>query len=420
MKPEAPAERCAMPIFSHPPSFSDSGQSDRRAVELTILMPCLDEAETIQSCVRKAMRFLAESGISGEVLVADNGSTDGSQGMAKQLGARVVSIGGRGYGAALIGGIEAAAGRFVIMGDSDDSYDFAALGPFVAELRAGQELVMGNRFKGGIKPGAMPPLHRYLGNPLLSWIGRTFFSIPIGDFHCGLRGFSREAVRSLGLRNTGMEFASEMVVKSSLRGLKISEVPTTLSPDGRSRPPHLRTWGDGWRHLRFLLLHSPRWLFLYPGLFFMAIGLAAIGSLWSGPVQLAPHVTIDIHSLVAACFAIIIGSQLVMFSALARKYAMVEGFLPPATTFTRTLWGLTLERTVLFGTLLFVIGLVGSFWAVYSWVASGFGPIAYNSIMRILVISLTAIVVAVQMIASAFLSSIFEIRHVPPPRRSDD
>ena len=229
-------------------SFSTSDtRSPKRDIELTILMPCLNEAETIQSCVRKAMRFLAQSGINGEVLVADNGSADGSQGMAEQGGARVVSIERRGYGAALIGGIEAAAGRFVIMGDSDDTYDFSTLDPFVAELRSGQELVMGNRFKGEIKPGAMPPLHRYLGNPLLSWIGRTFFSIPIGDFHCGLRGFSRAAIRQLGLRSTGMEFASEMVVKSSLRGLRISEVPTTLSPDRRSRPPHLRTWRDGWR-----------------------------------------------------------------------------------------------------------------------------------------------------------------------------
>jgi glycosyltransferase involved in cell wall biosynthesis len=408
------------PIFFRSPSSSDSGRSDRRDVELTILMPCLNEAETIQCCVRKAMAFLAESGISGEVLVADNGSTDGSKEMAEQLGARVVSIDRRGYGAALIGGIEAAAGRFVIMGDSDDSYDFTALGPFVAELRAGQELVMGNRFKGGIKPGAMPPLHRYLGNPLLSWIGRIFFSIPLGDFHCGLRGFSRDAIRQIGLSSTGMEFASEMVVKSALRGLKISEVPTTLSQDGRSRPPHLRAWRDGWRHLRFLLLHSPRWLFLYPGVFFMALGLIAIGSLWAGPVQLAPHVAIDIHSLVAACFAIIIGSQLAMFSALAQKYAMIEGFLPFATKFNRMLSGLTLERVVQFGILLFVIGLIGSLWAVYSWVASGFGPITYNGIMRILVISLTALVVAVQMIASAFLSSIFEIRHVPPPGRAED
>ena len=408
------------PVLSRPRSFDSSSQSDRRIVELTILMPCLNEAETIGSCTRKAMRFLAESGISGEVLVADNGSTDGSQSIAEQLGARVISVARRGYGAALMGGIEAAAGRFVIMGDSDDSYDFSTLGPFVAELRAGQELVMGNRFKGGIKLGAMPPLHRYLGNPLLSLIGRVFFSIPIGDFHCGLRGFSREAVRQLGLRSAGMEFASEMIVKSGLNGLKISEVPTTLSPAGRSRAPHLRTWRDGWRHLRFLLLHSPRWLFLYPGLFFITMGLVAIGSLWSGPVWLTPHVGIDIHSLVTACFAIIVGSQLVMFGGLARKYAMVEGFLPPAETFKRTLSSLTLERIVLCAFLLLVIGLIGSVWAVYDWAVIGFGPITYNGIMRILVVSLTAIVIAVQMIASAFLSSIFEIRRVAPLRRADD
>ena len=402
-------------------SFSTSDtRSPKRDIELTILMPCLNEAETIQSCVRKAMRFLAQSGINGEVLVADNGSADGSQGMAEQGGARVVSIERRGYGAALIGGIEAAAGRFVIMGDSDDTYDFSTLDPFVAELRSGQELVMGNRFKGEIKPGAMPPLHRYLGNPLLSWIGRTFFSIPIGDFHCGLRGFSRAAIRQLGLRSTGMEFASEMVVKSSLRGLRISEVPTTLSPDRRSRPPHLRTWRDGWRHLRFLLLHSPRWLFLYPGLFFIAIGLVTIGSLISGPVQLAPHVTVDIHSLIVGCFATIVGSQLVIFSALARKYAMVEGFLPPVSKFKRIVSILTLERMVQFGMLLFVLGVIGSLSAVYSWVASSFAPITYNGIMRTLVISLTAIVIAVQMIASAFLSSIFEIRHFSPPERLEN
>jgi hypothetical protein len=255
---------------------------------------------------------------------------------------------------------------------------------------------------------------------LLSWIGRIFFSIPIGDFHCGLRGFSREAICQLGLTSTGMEFASEMVVKSALRGLKISEVPTTLSPDGRSRPPHLRPWRDGWRHLRFLLLHSPRWLFLYPGLFFMAMGIVAIGTLCAGPVQLATHVVIDIHSFVAACFAIIIGSQLVMFSALAQRYAMTEGFLPFATKSNGMLSSLTLERIVIFGILLFVIGVAGSLSAVYSWVVIGFGPITYNGVMRVLAISLTAVVVAVQMIASAFLSSIFEIRHVRPQERSGD
>jgi len=404
--------------FSDPPSLPDSEQADND-VELTILMPCLNEAETIQSCVRKAIAFLAKSGIRGEVLVADNGSTDGSQGMAEQEGARVVAVPVRGYGAALMHGIEAAVGRFVIMGDSDDSYDFSDLGPFVAELRAGRDLVMGNRFKGGIEPGAMPLLHRYLGNPVLSWIGRTFFSVPIGDFHCGLRGFSRNAIRQLGLVSTGMEFASEMVVKASLRGLAISEVPTTLSPDGRSRPPHLRTWRDGWRHLRFLLLHSPRWLFLYPGMCFIALGLVAVGALWSGPVQLAPHVTIDIHTLVVACFAIIVGSQLVMFSALAQKYAMVEGFLPAPARFRRMLLVVRLERMVLLGGLLIAIGSVGSLWAVYHWATTNFGPIEYNDVMRVLVISLTGIVIGTQIAASAFLSSVLEIRHTPPVRNQD-
>ena len=241
----------------------DNNQADE--VELTILMPCLNEAETIGRCVGKARAFLAQSGVAGEVLIADNGSTDGSQAIAESLGARVVPIAARGYGNALIGGIQTACGRFVIMGDSDDSYDFSALGGFIEKLRAGYQLVMGNRFQGGILPGAMPPLHRYVGNPILTTIGRLFFRSPCGDFHCGLRGFDRDAILALDLQAPGMEFASEMVVKATTNKLRITEVPTTLAPDGRSRPPHLHSWRDGWRHLRFLLLFSPRWLFLFPG-----------------------------------------------------------------------------------------------------------------------------------------------------------
>ena len=251
-------------------------QSDARDLELTILMPCLNEAETIETCIQKATGYLRSSGVVGEVLIADNGSTDGSVEMAQRLGARVVKVRERGYGAALIAGIEAARGRYVIMGDADDSYEFSNLEGFVSALRGGNELVMGNRFKGGIKPGAMPPLHRYLGNPVLSTIGRVFFNSPVGDFHCGLRGFNREAIAGLGLCSPGMEFASEMVVKATLKKLKITEVPTTLSPDGRSRPPHLRSWRDGWRHLRFLMLFSPRWLFLYPGIVLSLLGLASM------------------------------------------------------------------------------------------------------------------------------------------------
>ena len=241
-------------------------------IELSIVMPCLNEAETLEQCIRGALDFLEQNGITGEVIVADNGSTDGSQEIGVRARARVVDIEPRGYGSALIGGITAARGRFVIMGDADSSYDFSNLMPFVQKLREGYDLVMGNRFLGGIKPGAMPWPNRYLGNPVLSSLGRLFFRSPIGDFHCGIRGFLRESVLKMDLRTTGMEFASEMVVKASSQKLRVIEVPTTLSPDGRSRPPHLRRWRDGWRHLRFMLLFSPRWLFLYPGILFMLLG----------------------------------------------------------------------------------------------------------------------------------------------------
>src|SRR5687767_10394655 len=239
------------------------------ACELTVLMPCLDEAETVGRCVAKARGFLERAGIQGEVLVVDNGSSDGSVRLAEQAGARVVQERRRGYGNALRSGIEQARGRFVVMGDADDSYDFSALDPFLERLRAGADLVIGNRFQGGIAARAMPPLHRYLGNPVLTGIGRLFFRSPVGDFHCGLRGFRRDAIVALGLSTEGMEFASEMVVRATVEGLRIVEVPTTLAPDGRSRRPHLRTFRDGWRHLRFLLLFSPRWLFLYPGVILM-------------------------------------------------------------------------------------------------------------------------------------------------------
>src|SRR5580658_8051259 len=273
--------------------------------ELTILMPCLNEAETLAVCITKAMSWLERSGVRGEVLIADNGSTDGSQAIAIEAGARVVPIAAKGYGSALLGGIKAARGRFVIMGDSDDSYDFGSLDAFVEKLRDGHDLVMGNRFKGGIKKGAMPPLHRYIGNPVLTTIGRIFFHSPCGDFHCGLRGFDREAILSLDLQAPGMEFASEMVVKATIQGLNITEVPTTLSPDGRSRPPHLRSWRDGWRHLRFLLLFSPRWLFLYPGLGLMALGVGSMVWLLPEP-RMVGRITLDIHTLFYASLAVVV------------------------------------------------------------------------------------------------------------------
>jgi glycosyltransferase involved in cell wall biosynthesis len=380
------------------------------AIELTILMPCLNEAETLAVCIDKAQGFLERSGVVGEVLIADNGSSDGSQLIAEAHGARVVAIPERGYGAALIGGIHAARGRYVIMGDADDSYDFENLDLMVERLRGGDELVMGNRFKGGIKKGAMPFLHRYLGNPVLSFLGRLLFRIPVGDFHCGLRGFSRESALKLRLKSQGMEFASEMVVKAAFHGLKMAEVPTVLSPDGRSRAPHLKTWRDGWRHLKFLLLHSPTWLFIYPGLGLILLGLMGSALLSHGAVHITPRIELNIHTLIVSCFAVLIGAQLVAFGALARRYAMVEGFLPAPANFQRVILGMTLEPLLRAAGLIMVLGLAGCVWAVGSWAQSGFGPILYDSTLRVLTPSLTAVAVAAQLAATAFLTSLLTIR----------
>ena len=382
------------------------------ALELTILMPCLNEAETVATCVAKAVGFLTRSGVKGEVVIADNGSTDGSQALAEAAGARVVGVLDRGYGAALMGGIEAARGRFVIMGDADDSYDFENLDSMLERLRSGDQLVMGNRFKGGIAKGAMPFLHRYLGNPVLSFLGRLFFNIPVGDFHCGLRGFSREAILALGLKSPGMEFASEMVVKAALNGLAMAETPTTLKPDGRTRAPHLKTWRDGWRHLRFLLLHSPKFLFIYPGLVLIALGATGVALLWHGAMHLTPEVELDVHTLIASCFAVLIGVQLVMFGALARRYAMFEGFLPPpkAKGLQPFLLGLTLETILRVALVVLVGGALGAAWAFWRWASLGFGPIQFYDVLRILVLSLTAIAVSVQLAATGFLASVFTIR----------
>lgn len=382
-------------------------------IELTILMPCLNEAETLAVCIRKARKFLADSGISGEVLIADNGSTDGSRDIAIAEGARLEPVPERGYGAALSGGIRAARGRFVIMGDADDSYDFSNLDKFVAELRQGADIVMGNRFKGGIKPGAMPPLHRYLGNPVLSLLGRLFYKIPVGDFHCGLRGFRRDAVLNLDLKGAGMEFASEMVVKAAINGLRIEEVPTTLSPDGRSRAPHLKTWRDGWRHLRFLLLHSPKWLFAFPGTLILALGLVGVALLTGGPVVLAPGVQFDIHTLVASCFAILIGVQLILFSMMARGFATTFGILPPTRRLEGTFVLFSLERLLQISAVLFLAGAGNAAWSFFSWAASGFGDILAESHLRWFIISLTAVTAAIQTAAAAFLMSVTRIPVAP-------
>jgi len=376
--------------------------------ELTILMPCLDEAQTLEICIRKALGYLQRAGVRGEVLVADNGSTDGSQDIARRAGARVVEVPERGYGAALIRGIEAAEGRFVIMGDSDDSYDFTELGGFVAKLREGHELVMGNRFKGGIRPGAMPPLHRYLGNPVLSGIGRLFFRAPCGDFHCGLRGFRRDAVLRLGLQATGMEFASEMVVKATLQRLSIAEVPIVLWPDRRGRPPHLRSWRDGWRHLRFLLLFSPGWLFLYPGAALFLAGLLGMAWLLPGPRRLG-GTTLDVHTLFYAGTAMAVGFQSVLFWVFAKVYAMREGFLPPDPAFRRVLDVVTLEVGLIVGGLLLLAGLGVAVVALGAWGGAGFGALSPTDTMRLVIPSGTAIVIALQAMYGAFFISVLEL-----------
>jgi hypothetical protein len=380
--------------------------------ELSILMPCLDEAETLPTCIQKAKAFLDRSGVVGEVVVADNGSTDGSQEIARSLGARVVDVDRKGYGAALMGGIRAARGRFVIMGDSDNSYDFGKLDPFLDRLRAGDELVMGNRFRGGIQPGAMPALHRYLGNPVLSTIGRLLFRSPCGDFHCGLRGFRKAAIERLDLRTTGMEFASEMVVKATLHGLKISEVPTTLSPAGRSRPPHLNSWRDGWRHLRFLLMFSPRWLFVVPGATLILIGLLLMVMVLPAPLTVA-KITFDVHTLVGAAGMIVIGTQMITFGVLAKQHGINEGLLPQDPRITTVLRVFNLERVIVLGVVLFAAGAGGLLIAVARWRAVSFGDLDYTVTMRIVIPAVTAMATGVQVVISGFMSSILALKVSP-------
>lgn len=376
-------------------------------MELTILMPCLNEAETIASCVHKAQTFLRSRGLVGEVLVADNGSTDASIALAEAQGARIVRVPARGYGSALINGIREARGRYVIVGDADDSYDFLALDPFLERLRAGDQLVIGNRFKGGISQGAMPFLHRYLGNPVLSFVARLFFRLPIGDFHCGLRGFERETMLRISPNTPGFEYASEMIVKAGLHGLRISEVATTLQPDGRSRAPHLRTWHDGWRHLRFLLLHSPRWLFFYPGAFCFFAGLLLTLTLYAGPISIAGGIRLDIHSLIVGCLLMLVGAQSVNFALIARRYAGRVGLLPPNHAIVRT--AMTLERMLVIAALLIVAGLAGLGSSVWTWSRHGFGDLGYASLVRPVMLSGTACALGCQLLFTAFLSALLDL-----------
>ena len=378
-------------------------------LELSILMPCLNEAETLEICIEKAQKSLRELDLAGEVIIADNGSTDGSQEIATRMGARVVPVAAKGYGSALMGGIIAARGAYIIMGDADDSYDFSNLGAFVEKLRGGCDLVMGNRFQGGIKPGAMPPLHKYLGNPVLTWVGQLFFSSPAGDFHCGLRGFRRDSILKLDLQTTGMEFASEMVVKASLYKLQITEVPTVLSPDGRSRPPHLRTWRDGWRHLRFLLLYSPRWLFLYPGVFLMILGL--IVGIWLLPgTQKIGNISFDVHTLLYAAIAIIVGFQAVTFAFFTKVFAISEKLLPEDPKLNKIFRYVTLETGLIVGVALILIGIVGSIFSLTTWSETAFGILDPSKTLRLVIPSLTCLTVGLQMVLSSFFLSVLGLK----------
>jgi hypothetical protein len=406
----------AMQASTRRMTMVDALQYDRPAegptaspLELTILMPCLNEAETISTCVAKARSFLARAGISGEVLIADNGSSDGSVALAQRDGARVIAVAERGYGAALRAGVAAARGRFVVMGDADDSYDFSGLDPFIAKLRDGYDLVMGNRFAGGIAPGAMPFLHRYLGNPVLSFIGRAFFRAKIGDFHCGLRGFRRDAILGLDLRSSGMELASEMVVRAAIVNLTIAEVPTRLAVDGRSRPPHLRTWHDGWRHLRFLLMFSPRWLFLYPGLALMALGAFGVAALFPGPLMISADFGFDDHTFLVAVIAILVGVQVVGFGVIARHFATAHALLPRSRPLAALLSVISLERGLIIAAAVVCAGVAGVGWSLWQWALVDFGPLTAPVVMRVLTFALVLIAIGVQQAFTFFLLGVIDM-----------
>jgi hypothetical protein len=377
------------------------------AVQLTILMPCLNEAKTLPTCIRKAQAFLSRRSIPGEILIADNGSTDGSVELGQALGATIISVAARGYGNALRAGIEAARGTYIIMGDADDSYDFRALEGFVAKLEEGYDLVVGNRFAGGIQPRAMPPLHRYFGNPLLTLVGRAFFGSPVNDFYCGLRGFSREAVRALALTSPGMEFALEMIVKASIRSLRITEVPTTLSRDGRNHAPHLRTFRDGWRSLRFYLLMCPRWLFLYPGLILTLFAGATSCALTISDLRIG-SVVFAHHSLILTCAMTSIGIQSVFFWALARTVAAQKGLLRPDPVFDGLRARFTLERCLAFGLALVICGLAIAVYALIYWYQLSFGEIRAIALVKIVSVASFLTVLGFQLIFSSFFQYLLD------------
>lgn len=381
-------------------------------VEVSIVMPCLNEAETLATCIRKARQGLAAAGVKGEILVADNGSTDGSVEIAQREGARVVHVKEKGYGSALRAGITAARAPWIIMGDADDSYDFSRIEGFVAKFREGYDLVMGCRLPAGggsIAPGAMPWKNRWIGNPVLTFIGRLFFRCPAHDFHCGLRGFTRHAFDVMELKTTGMEFASEMVIKATLRGLKIAEVPITLHKDGRSRPPHLKPWRDGWRHLRFMLIYSPRWLFLIPGLLLAVAGAGIGGILALGPVRLG-GVRFDVGTLAVAAMLFMVGAQLCAFAVFTKVFAIGEGLLPQDARFARLFRFFTLEKGILAGLAALLVGLVLLFYALWVWRQTGYGVLPYEENLRRLIPAVTLILAGVQVIFSSFFLSVLGLK----------
>ncbi len=381
-------------------------------IELTILMPCLNEVQTLAACIKKAQAGLARAGVGGEILIADNGSTDGSIELAQKMGARVVHVKQKGYGNALRYGVEAAQGKWIIMGDADDSYDFADIEGFVDHLRKGNELVMGCRLpRGGgrIMPGAMPWKNRWIGNPALSFLGRLFFRSPAQDFHSGLRAFTKEAFERMELKTTGMEFASEMVIKATLKGMRISEVPITLYKDGRSRPPHLKPWRDGWRHLRFMLIYSPRWLFLIPGLLLCAAGFAGANLTYWAPFKIG-GVVFDAGSQMMACTWMIIGAQFVAFACFTKVFAIGEGLLPDDAKFSKAFTFFTLERGIVFGVALLLAGLAILLRAVWTWKQADYGSLDYSQNLRNLIAAATLVVLGIQVVSSSFFMSVLGLK----------
>lgn len=404
------AERAAlsptMPIVDTHPMGSELGEC-----EVTFLMPCLNEANSLAGCIKAAQACITQNNLSAEVVIADNGSTDGSQEIARSLGARVVDIKVKGYGSALAGGIVAARGKYVIMGDSDMSYDFGEGMKFVTRLREGADIVMGNRFQGGIDPGAMPPLHRYLGNPVLSFIGKFLFGCPVGDFHCGLRAFSKEAFQRMDIRTLGMEFASELVIKSQLKGMKFAEVPITLHKDQRGRPPHLRSWRDGWRHLRFMLVMSPRWTLLVPGLTLAVLGLVLMALVAAGPVTIS-GVGLDLHTLVAASLMLVVGYQFAVTAAAMRLYTLAEEVGPVPEVLEKAHGIFTLERGLIAGGLGLLAGLLLLGVPTVQWARGGLGPIHDPSVtLRYMIIGSTLVALGAQTVLMSFVMSMFSIKY---------